>query len=257
MKKMQALLGQFHDAVLSGRTEEIATALKPHSGLTPGQQMAIYSDGYRIRLMQALRADYPALLSLLGDSAFDALALRHVESHPSTDYNLDRYSHAFADSLTIQDRFALELAQLEKAVAQVFMMEESAPLLAQGMENLTPEAFGELVLRPRPASRLLAFEYPVNDWLTRQRRGEILPVPSPEPSFVYVYRHNHEVQRLSLEEVAYYILREVMQGIPVGAALDTVIASYPHSMPVIAGHLQSWFAAWLGQGIFANGVAVS
>lgn len=246
------LMGRFHRSLLDDAAGIAAPDVKPNPRLAPEKQLAVYIDGYRIRLVGAIRSDYPALLALLGDKAFDALAHGYINANPPAHFNLDRYPHAFAAFVAhhANDDFAAELAMLEAAIAEVFMGEESAPLDVAALSQLSPEAFGEFILPPRAASRLLAFAYPVNAWLDRQRAGETAPRPAAAASYLYVYRHQNNVQRAPLGEPAYRLLEKLSEGLPPAAALARVSGEYPQHDAAIAAQLQTWFSEWMAKGFF-------
>src|ERR1700722_18195667 len=121
MNAIANILDRFHDAILKNDEDIAVNDIKAN-------RLGIYIDGYRIRLTEAIRSDYPATLHLLGGKAFDQLALAFIEACPPQSFNLDRYPHGFADFIVGNpDIFAREVAKLEAAIAQVFMDAESLP----------------------------------------------------------------------------------------------------------------------------------
>lgn len=246
------LFADFQDAVLTGDASVATPLIRHNPRLAPARQLAIYIDGYRLRLLAAIRADYPGLLALVGDEVFDRLALDYIENHPPQHFNLDRYPHGFAAYVCelARDEFAAEIAILEGAISEVFMMEESEPLLPSMLASMTLETFGAMTLQPRLASRLLPFSYPAGDWLDEQRAGHAPARPAPESSFMYLYRHRHNVQRAPLPEAAYRLLERLFKGLPVAEALDATMTAYPASAETIAANLKPWFAEWVGSGFF-------
>jgi hypothetical protein len=255
MSDVASLYVQFQQAVMDADASAIAPRFSPHPRLSAQQQLAIYADGYRIRLTEAIITDYPALMACIGDAGMQQAALAYALAHPSTSYNLDRYSHPFADWFAAQsdDVFATEIARLEQAIAEIFMAPESAPLTAQDFARANPDDFAKACLPLRRAGRLLAFTYPAESWLSQQRLGQEAP-PRPEAvtQWVYVYRHNHEVRRAVLEEAAYRLLAELASGRCVEDALDAVTSGNPQHEAALAAHLQAWFAHWLAEGFFAG-----
>jgi Putative DNA-binding domain len=252
MSALSSLLEKFHGAILTKDAATISPAIKNNARISPERQLAIYIDGYRIRLTAAIRSDYPALLALLGDKAFDALAREYIERNAPAHFSLDRYPHGFAAFVSEHrnDAFAAEVAALEAAIAEIFIMEESEPLDPSALTGLAPETFGAFMLRPRTASRLLSFAYPTNDWLHAQRESNKTDRPAPEKTYLYVYRHQNEVQRAPLNEPAYLLLRQFTKGLSVAAAFDAVETAHPEQCEVIAAHLQLWFSEWLQKGFF-------
>ena len=164
MSALLTLLEDFHSAILTGDAAPAIASIKRNPRLAPDEQLAIYIDGYRIRLTQAIRSDYPALLALLGNQVFDSMALAYIENHPPMGFNLDRYPYGFAAFVRDHhgDGFAADLATLEGAIAEVFVMPESDPLDPSMLAALAPEAFGDLVLQSQQALRVCwRIDYPV------------------------------------------------------------------------------------------------
>lgn len=253
MSKLYSLMSAFHAAILERDKESFAPHILPNPRLSAQARMAIYIEGYRLRLLDAIKSDYPATLALL-DDRFDALASAFIEQNPPTQASLDPYPHPFAAYLRAHsdDAFAADLADLECAIAGIFLLPESEALTPAHISGITPEAFGAMRLMPRTASRLLRFDYPVDAYLTRQRSGETPERPTPATSYLYVVRHEHEVRRYPLSQAEFLVLQQLANGLPVGAALEQVAETYPQLLPDIAANVQSWFGAWTGSGFFRS-----
>ncbi|NIF98514.1 DUF2063 domain-containing protein, partial [Burkholderia sp. Ax-1720] len=63
----------------AGIERVIATA----AGVDPRARLAVYADGYWMRLIACLEAEFPALLRLLGPSLFRFFARAYLARHPS------------------------------------------------------------------------------------------------------------------------------------------------------------------------------
>ncbi len=250
---MSETLRTFHQAILANDATAVLPALKPHPRLSGAQQFAIYSEGYRIRLVAAIASDYPHTRDLLGGDVFDQYAHEYCETIAPTSYNLDFYPHPFGAWLAhhIADPFVGELARLEASIAVVFMLPDSAPLAADAFTQLSPEAFGAQQLTMRTALQLMACDYPTNDWVSAVRSGENPPRPVPQKTYVLLVRHQNEVQRLALDEAGYALLQALARGLTVEQALDAVIAEDSARLPAIAANLQVWFSQWVANGVFA------
>jgi hypothetical protein len=243
---MKDLLENFHKAILDNDALPVVSEIKVNPRIDAAAQMAIYIDGYRIRLVAAVKSDYPALLDFIGEAEFDSLAAQYIEENPPSSYNLDKYPIAFSSFLTkyTEDIFASEIAELESAIAEVFIMGESEPI--------KPEDFsGDAVLKPRTASKLLKFKYNINEWLSQQREGKSPARFEPEESFLYVYRHNNEVQRKRLDTAAYLLLANIFSGIALEAALELTVSQNPQHEEFIAANLHDWFREWMIGGFFS------
>src|SRR5262245_35091399 len=62
-------------------------------------RFAIYAGGYRSRLAETLREDYPALRLLVGDTVFGLFAESYIAAHPPRHFSLYDYGAGFADHL--------------------------------------------------------------------------------------------------------------------------------------------------------------
>lgn len=239
-----AILERFHDAILKNDADIAAGDIKAN-------RLGIYIDGYRTRLTQAIRNDYPATLYLLGGKLFDQLALGYIEATPPRSFNLDRYPHGFAAFTNSHpDTFARELTELESTIAQVFMAEESTPLTKTDLQRLTQEQFANLPLRPRAAATLLQFTYPVNGWFDEERAGKKPEAPSQQASYLYVFRHNNEVKRLDISYPAYLLLEQLFSTPSLAYAIETIATAYPQQAAKIMQNVQQWFVVWLDKGVF-------
>ncbi|HEU4596948.1 MAG TPA: DNA-binding domain-containing protein [Pyrinomonadaceae bacterium] len=183
-------------------------------GLDARERLGIYARGYVARLLECLRADFPALRGFVGDHVFDAFARAYIISQPPDSTSLYDLSAAFprfleetkpTDTALDAELSAMldlpaELARLERARAEV--------LRARGTEHDPPRGeplsplsiFSEgLTLHATPCLRLLELKFPLVDFLRKSDRGERPEPPSPSTSFVAVGRSDY---RLHLEEIA-------------------------------------------------------
>ena len=249
-----AAIERFQNAIFSGESAMAADDILERGALTARQRIGLYIEGYRLRMLNVVRADYPALLEYFGVDRFDGLAADYVAQNPSTSFNLDRYGAGFAPWLSthLTDAFAMDLARLESAIAVTFMGPESDPLEPTMLAEQTADAFGHLVLRPRAAACLLAFDFPIDGWLMEQRAGNHLPVPSEDQSFLFIYRHNNEVRRESLVVEEFLLLQNLFAGLPVAEAFDKVFSDPCVNQDLLAPNLQAWFSKWLSRGFFTT-----
>src|SRR5438046_8851204 len=76
---------------------ELDRVVRPSSKLTAEQRLDLYHRGYRLRLLESLRAVHPVLRHALGTELFDAFALEYLQACPSRSYTLFRLGEGFPD----------------------------------------------------------------------------------------------------------------------------------------------------------------
>ena len=123
-------------------------------------RLAIYADGYRLRLVAALRSEFPALAAWLGERGFDRLAHGYVAAHPSRQPNLRWFGDALSRFLARDPAWArrpalAELAALEYAIGLAFDAADTPPLCFEDLAAIPGDAWPELRFALHPSTRRL------------------------------------------------------------------------------------------------------
>jgi len=120
----------------------------------------IYADGYRLRLIEALAAQYPVLAARLGTDAFSALALEFVEARPSIhrsirDYGSELETFAGARGDRNLDRMLGELAAFEWRLAGAFDAAQRPATTPADLAEVKPEEWATLAFTAVPSVQRL------------------------------------------------------------------------------------------------------
>jgi hypothetical protein len=184
-------------------------------GLSARERLDIYARGYVLRLLECMRADFPALRGLVGEEVFDAFARAYIISRPPDSpslYDLGADFPRFLEETRPKNsppeagfdqmlELPPELARLERARAEVTRArgtEEDDP--ASAVAPALPEIFaGGLTLQATPCLRLLKLKFPLVEYLRSADRGARPAPPAPRASFAAIGRSNYHV---CMEEAA-------------------------------------------------------
>ena len=241
---MQSFIVSPEDSLPEQLPDTMVTA---STTLTATERAGIYRDMYLTRMDEALGVDYPALVQYLGADGFHDLTAQYVAAYPSRSYTLNRLGDHLPDFIgTLPDRpdraFLQELARLELALTLVFDAEESPVLTAESLATVPAEAWETARLQPIAAFQLLAFEYPVSDYLTAVQDSQPAPKIRKQRNWLVVYRRNYTLHRMDLKRQAFELLSALAAGVPFGEA---VVRSR-----VRPKHLFGWFREWTSEGFF-------
>lgn len=254
MNSYSQQLAALHTAAIGGDAAPMLALMKTARAaeISLEERLNVYQSGYTQRLIETVKADYPTLAHYLGSENFEILAAAYVQATPSNDWDLNFYSFGLADFLRthLPDAAAHDLASLESAIAEVFWLPDSAPLTADILAQLSPEALSNQQFKLRTACRLLALNHGVNDYLTAFRSEQPLLQLAAVPEYLAIIRHHNEVQRIVLATSEYQILYRLAQGIPFGAALDTVAELPETDINQLSKNLPGYLAHWLKYGFF-------
>jgi len=243
---MTETLHKLQESIISGRTKNIVPLLKKNSRISPKKQMSVYTDGYRIRLADAIRADHPALYFYLGKIKFNRFANEFVETHRSEFYSLDKYPFKFAEFLQNKKikLAAKELAQLESAIQQVFYAPDSVPLTPEDITKLQGGQLDDFRFKARIASAIFVFQNDVEGYLNDFRQGLLPAKIAKRTTFLYIVRHNNEVKRHLLDSYEYGLLADILSG----SELDSAVIENEMAQEM----LPQWLQKWLINGFFAG-----
>jgi hypothetical protein len=111
------------------------------------ERLDVYANMYFFRILDALRADYPKLLAVMGDEAFHDLAtgylLAHPSRHPSLRYVGEKLPGFVAEHRLAKERpWIGELAALEWARVDVFDRADAEVMTREVLASVAPEEFG-------------------------------------------------------------------------------------------------------------------
>lgn len=126
------------------------------------QRLSIYHDAYRLRLIDALQNDYPALQLTLGEETFSELMLEYIARHPSQHPSLRWFGEKLPEFLRThvawQDRVATcELAMFEWAQIMAFDADNSIPATLDDLRTLPHSHWPSLQLTFQPGLQIINF----------------------------------------------------------------------------------------------------
>ena len=177
---LAGLQREFQDYVL-WRAPAVLEKVRATGRADAATRMDVYADGYVLRLVEALRTDYPGLVAIAGSEAFEALARAFIARHPSAVRNLRWYGANLAPFIEAappwSERCELaEMARFEWAMAGCFDAPDAPSLDREALAAVDADHWPVLVFSVHPAARRLALKSNVAAAWSAQARGE--PCPS-------------------------------------------------------------------------------
>jgi hypothetical protein len=123
-------------------------------------RLAIYSDAYRLRLLEALRVDFPALHTLAGDAEFERIGRAYIDAHPSGHFSIRYFGRQLASFLHRDERWQAlsvlaEMAAFEWALGLSFDACDSPLIGVEDMAVIPPEAWARMRLGLHPSLQRL------------------------------------------------------------------------------------------------------
>jgi hypothetical protein len=233
----------------------LASVIEPSPTLTAAERVGIYHGMYRLRMAEALEADYPGLARFLGKDAWAGVVSGYVTAHPSTSYTLNVLGRRLPEWLRARSdlrhrAFCADLARLEWAVCESFDAAEAPRLEPDAIDSLAPEDWPEARLVPSPALRLVRLGWNAGEWLdTAKDEAHRHPRPRQKAGFVVVFRRELAVYRREAGRAAFALLSDLAAGRSVGHAVER---SFGRRDPPDSASLARWFRQWAADGVFTR-----
>lgn len=231
-------------------TEEPAAALLNLQNGVPGlERIAVYAEGYKARIEEALSEAYEAVRHVLGHERFHPLAEKYAERYASKHYNLSSAGKHFpvflrSQPLSKEFPFLPDLASLEWRIHEAFHAYDEPPLEPGQLASLSLEDWSTAQIFFQPSVGLLASEWPVLDiWNARKMPVEKIHIDLiNQPQQILITRQDVQVRCELLSKPQFFLIQKLLQGKSLGNACEELGSFIGESEEL---PIQDWFSRWV------------
>ena len=251
MTALAELQRQFQQHVLTG-DDGVVGSIEASPTWPATDRLAIYSDAYRLRLIEALASNFPRLQQWLGADAFAAIARSYIDSHPSHYRSIRWFGAALPACLELSHAdqpWLADLAQWEWSLAAAFDARDANPIDETGLAQLPADRWANLRLEFHPSLEPLAMctNAPA---IFKALSGEM---DAPEPQVLayeqtwLIWRRCLQTTYRSLDDVEQRALAVMREGRAFEDMCETLCALCdPAHVPLRAASL---LKGWLADGL--------
>ncbi|POF31038.1 HvfC/BufC N-terminal domain-containing protein [Roseibium marinum] len=230
--------GEFGRALLDPEAAPPAGLVGPDGKAAP-KRFNVYRNNVIVSLSEALGQTFPAIVSLVGDDYFNALARAFVTRHPPQSPVLMWYGGAFAGFLESFPPLAAypylaDVARVEWAWLQAYHAADAAPLDPAALSAVAPEDVPAVRFTRHPAAAVVASKWPVLDLVRANRfaTDAAAGIDLDEPQAVLVTRPDLEVGVFLLRPGGEVFLSALLEGSTLeGAAASALEKTSEFSLP--------------------------
>ncbi|MCC4621526.1 DNA-binding domain-containing protein [Xanthomonas cassavae CFBP 4642] len=239
-------------SALAGQGLDLHTLVATPAGVDPHARLAIYANGYWLRLIECLQCDYPALSRLLGQELFAFFARAYLREHPSRSPTLHALGAGLPHFLRAsqrsrpgqqRQRFPLELAWIERALSEASRARGLEDADVDTRMNAAVLAMGvPCVVRLPATTRLTVVSHTPESfrrWLSGERPNEF---PIAGHTFLTVHRHRYRVGIEPLTDWQFFALRHAARR---PRTLIECAQAAARRTGRTAGELHALLALWL------------
>jgi hypothetical protein len=243
------------DASIAG---PCAARVAGNDRLSPAEQADIYRRQFWLRHLDSLREDYPGLMRVLGDDAFDAFCTAYLTACPPRSPSMRDLG---ADIVAFAERYpafpgelrapALEMVRYENSFVDLFDGEEPPPLEARVLQEMAPEAWETARIKVHPLLVRHRFTFPVHRIRLAAKNGEEAAVePSPSPIHLAIYRGKDlRILFEELEPLAFELLSALAGGEALVPACGRIAEGAGEAEgSELQAKVGAWFQQWAAAG---------
>lgn len=209
---LAAMQRKLQDSILRGASDVGDLA----GGDSAAERLSIYSTAYRLRLQEALAANFPMLCVHLGKDAFDLLALEYLDAHPSRHVSVRAFGSNLTEWLRTQrgdEPWLADFARLEWALGCAFDAVDTPAVSVDGLAQIEPARWPHLTFRFAPTVQRLSLHTNAASLYASavKEQPPAAGVTVPEPDEWLVYRTGGAAHYRSLatnEAVTFDVLHE-------------------------------------------------
>ena len=178
-------------------------------------RLAVYSNGYRWRLIDTLQNAYHVLSEYLGNVRFQQLAEAYIDQHPSRFYSLKDFTKLLPDFLQLycsQQAYLSELARLISCLSRAVECAD-APVLSQAtLANITPQIWPSVCFKLHPSVQCLEFEWNTFSLWKALTQKTVLPKLICTKEYCIVWRKEQQAYANKLNKVELIIYQACRVG---------------------------------------------
>jgi hypothetical protein len=216
--------------------------------LSAEARVDIYANMYFYRIRDGLKEDFPATLAVLGGDDFHNLITGYLLEYPPTDPSLYYCGRYLADYLRDHPLregapFVADLAQLERAVVEVFHGPDAPALEPGALRAIAPDDWPALRFKLHPSAKLLALDWRVTDLLRAIEEQRPWKPAEQGAIRVLVWRRNARVFYRDLEKAEADALEAASRHATFAEICELVASNSADQDPVAA--MNQMLALWL------------
>lgn len=256
MNELSELQDQLQAYLFRGN-EEIRKNVVGTERVSLETRLEIYKNAYRLRLIDALAANFPVLKKYLGDAAFAELAEEYFSLYPSHYRSIRWFGDQLAGYLTAhatyQNYFYLvELAAFEWIMTLAFDAADAEPITLQAIGAIPPEVWETMRFKMHPAVYFLALKS--NAAMIWQAMSQDEAPPDPEENelpIIWIFWREEFITRFcSLPADEAWAIQAMANGVMFGDICEGLCQWIEEEKAAL--HAVSLLKGWVNAGLIVQ-----
>lgn len=255
MNELLQLQEQFQKFLLSSQSG-IHDAIVQTEAVSVETRLGIYRDAYKLRLIESLSTNFPALYAYLGTEEFNKLAAYYIDAHPSSYRSIRWFGDLLSDFIKHnypQYPYLAELADFEWKMNFAFDAADAPRVQIEDMAVVPPESWANLKFTLHPSlQRIHYFWNAIPLWQALTDDHELPELQqNTEPASWVLWRTPEYILRFySTTQEENWLLEGLSQGLSFGALCEGLCQWIkPEEVGMSAA---SYLKGWIQKGMLSE-----
>ena len=220
--------------------------------LSAEERVDIYANMYFYRILDVLKEDFPATLTMLGAERFHNLVTGYLIEYPPAHFSISYAGEHLADfirghPLREEFPFLADLARMERALVEVFHAADAKPLDAEHLRAIAPADWPSLNLKLHPAHQVLELEWNVAATLDAVEQGEEPSQPARDDIRMLVWRNRNRVFYRAIDRAERDQMALLSKGTTFAEICEVIARGVDEEDPAVA--INQCLEVWLRDGL--------
>jgi len=255
--RLEELQSAFKNYLMSS-DDAISKHIVSTKDLSNDLRLAIYSNAYKARLIEALEQDFEVLHVLLGDDEFAELASQYIETFPSRFYSLRWFgqymAQYIADTIPYKNHPNLrEMALFEWSFIEAFDSEDEASVTESDAAGIPAQSWPDLVIQLQSSLQCIEYQWNILPVWNAVHNDQTIPEFACQDykSTCIVWRQGLKTLFRTLEPAEAFMLQHVIDGKSFAQLCERLLEQDPANTNV-AMQAATILKTWITQGLVAN-----
>ncbi|QMT59506.1 DUF2063 domain-containing protein [Legionella sp. PC997] len=255
MSGLLQLEEQFQKFLLSGQAD-IHDSIVETESVSVNTRLDIYRDAYKLRLIESLSINFPALYAYLGTEEFNTLATYYIDAHPSPYRSIRWYGDGLSEFIKhnySQYPYLAELADFEWKMNWAFDAADEEIVRVEDMAVIPPEAWANLQFKLHPSLQKTNYSWniiPLWQSLVHDRDLPELQHSSECTAWVIWRAPEYKIQFYSLSQEETWALDGLSKGLSFGALCEGLCQWIPPEE--VGMKAASYLKGWIQKGMLSQ-----
>ncbi len=196
-----------------------------------GRRFNVYRNNVAVSLTEAMHAAFPVIAKLLGKENMDGLSSLYLRAHPPSSPLMMFYGEHFPAFLAGMEQlnhlgYLADVARLELALRRAYHAADAAPIAADALAKLSPDALMQTQVTLAPSVQVISSPWPIWD-IWHFNTVENAPKPKAVAQDVLITRPEFDPIPHTLPAGGASWISSLMQGERFGDAHDATLNTTP------------------------------